>query len=109
MVTGINDSGKIVGRYFAAGSVHGKPLSRGSYTSLDVPGAFGTLVGANGINDSGQIIGSYDVGGLRHGFLLSGGSYTMFDVPGEPITSVHGINNFGQIVGTYFDAGGIEH
>ena len=90
---GINNSGQIVGGYFAGGRNHGFLLSGGVYTTLDVPGSAGTT--ALGINDSGQIVGFYD----SHGFLLSGGQYTMLDVPDSVGTQAFGINNSGQIVG----------
>lgn len=116
--TGINDSGQIVGDYTALDPtrdpgnpnptfLHGFLLSGGSYTTLDVAGAFETH--ALAINNSGQIVGYSIAGGLFHGFLLSGGSYTTIDVPGATFTRAFGINDSGQIVGDYHDADGRSH
>ena len=50
------------------GALHGFLLNNGSFTSLDVPGAAGTV--AFGINDHGQIVGGYTDASLQiHGFL----------------------------------------
>jgi uncharacterized membrane protein len=58
-----------VGEYRDAAGIHGFLLDKGSYTTLDVPGAIWT--GASGINDSGQIVGSYEDAGGTHGFLAT--------------------------------------
>jgi hypothetical protein len=68
---------------------------QGSFTPIDVPGAFDTE--ASGINDAGQIVGRYN--NLTQNFLLAGGSFTPIDVPGATFTLAYGINNAGQIVG----------
>src|SRR5713101_7162818 len=52
---GINDSGQIVGFYFAGARRHGFLLDQGSYTTFDPAGSIWTE--AYGINDSGQIVG----------------------------------------------------
>ena len=46
-----------MGRYDAAEGSHGFLLSHGQFTTVDFPGALGTL--ANGINASGDIVGRY--------------------------------------------------
>ena len=52
----------------AALGVHGFLLSVGVYTSIDPPGAMGSL--ALGINDGGDIVGTYrDTSGQFHGYL----------------------------------------
>jgi probable HAF family extracellular repeat protein len=75
---------------------------RGTYTPIDVPGAFATV--AWGINDHGQIVGYYDTNSARRGFLYSDGIYTALpetsfgsNPPAE--TQAFGINDHGQIVG----------
>ncbi len=74
-----------------------------TFTTIDVPGAFGTEV--YGINDLGQIVGAYrDSNNVNHGFLLSGGSVTTYDPPGsQGGAGGIGINNSGQISGSYGD------
>jgi uncharacterized membrane protein len=53
----INAPGDIVGNYATAdGRGHGFLLSKGTFTTIDVPGA-GLLSEANGINDAGVIVG----------------------------------------------------
>jgi probable HAF family extracellular repeat protein len=105
--TGINDTGQIVGTFFAG--THGYLLSGGTFTTIDVPGAFATF--ANGINGLGQIVGfSHTIGpppGTR-GYLLSGGTFTTIDVPGASCTVASGINGTGQIVGAFQDATGFH-
>jgi hypothetical protein len=45
-------------------------LSGGSYSGIDVPGSYYTLV--YGINDLGQIVGEYaDFNGNAHGFVAT--------------------------------------
>ena len=103
-VTGINNSGDIVGYYSNAtdvgGRVHGFLLAGGTFTTINVPGALSTV--AHGINDSGDIVGEYmDAGGNNNGFLLAGGTFTTINVPDAKPTRVYGINKFGDIVGDY--------
>lgn len=63
--SGINAVGDVVGGFTdAVGGQHGFLLSRGRFTSIDVPGSLvgvaGTLpTSANGINPSGDIVGSF--------------------------------------------------
>jgi len=57
--------------YYWGGAFHGHGflLDQGSYTTLDVPGAFWSS--AEGINDAGQIVGVYFDAGGTHGFLAT--------------------------------------
>jgi hypothetical protein len=53
----------------AGGITHGFLLDkRGSFTTIDVPGASSTQ--PLGINPRGDISGMYSAGGITHGFLL---------------------------------------
>lgn len=78
-----------------------------TFTTIDVPGASGTL--AAGINAGGQIVGIYyDSGGNPHGFLLKRSNFVTVDVPGSLVgvpgklpTEANGINPAGDIVGDY--------
>src|SRR5438309_1251631 len=76
VASGINDAGQIVGFFTdGTGGVHGFLDTGGSFTQIDVPGAFGTA--ALGINDTGQIVGRFSVRFEgTHGFLDTGGSFT---------------------------------
>lgn len=62
---GINPAGDIVGGYTdAAGHQHGYILSRGEFTTLDVPGELAGVSGSlptllRGISPSGEIVGTY--------------------------------------------------
>src|SRR6266568_3755530 len=107
-LTGINNSGQIVGDFFDSNSFErGFLYGGGSYTTLVDPSApFGTI--ASGINGTGQIVGYYsDFSGL-HGFLYAAGNYTTLDGPVTtstvsypPLTEALGINDIGQVVGYY--------
>jgi probable HAF family extracellular repeat protein len=103
---GINGTGQIVGSYYSASdTVHGFLKDGSTYTTLDVPGATGTV--ASGINDAGQIVGGYTDASLgTHGFLKEGSTYTTLDGPGATYTAARGINDAGQIVGNYYSASG---
>src|SRR5262249_11541444 len=86
---------------------HGFLLSRGTFTTIDVPFATqGTE--AFGINNAGQIVGFYADASGTHGFLLSGGAYFTLDDPLGANTQAFGINDAGQIVGRYRDASGFR-
>jgi uncharacterized membrane protein len=59
VTTGINDSGRIVGRFRdAAGIGHGILIDGTTITTIDVPDAVETTE-ANGINTAGQIVGVF--------------------------------------------------
>ena len=63
----INAHGDIVGNYVTAdGKTHGFLLSKGIFTTIDVPGA-GLLSEANGINDAGVIVGIWGLVTEEHG------------------------------------------
>jgi len=74
---GLNNNGDIASDFCSSssncevasfGSLHGFVLRAGTFTSLDVPGAAGTV--AFGINERGVVVGGYTDGHLRvHGFL----------------------------------------
>jgi probable HAF family extracellular repeat protein len=109
-LTGINDSGQMIGFYVAAGIRYDFLLSDGTYTTLYGPNGTGAF--ANGINNAGQIVGYYfGADGLVHGFLRdSDGTYTTLDFPGFDSldTEAYGINDSGQIVGQYYGGGRIH-
>ena len=87
----------------ANGRYHGFLWAKGRFTTLDVPGALGSI--ALGINDRDQIVGaSFDdlsgQPGTVHAFLLDRGRYRGFDAPGKLIPFPLDINDRGQIAGT---------
>jgi probable HAF family extracellular repeat protein len=86
---------------------HGFLLSRGIFSTIDVPEA--TFTEAFKINSRGDIVGTYDsADARRHGFLFSRGSFTTIDVPGATLTAAFGINPRGDIVGRYI-SDGVSH
>ena len=97
--TGINPQGDIVGFYQDDSGIHAFLLRRGSYTSIDVPGAGLTI--ANDINARGDIVGRYNDADGRHGFVLRKGKVETIDFPDAVITEARGINPEGDIVGHY--------
>lgn len=103
-VTGISNSGTIVGWYVDSSQVHGFVLNQGHYSTLDVPGAIDTR--PEEISDSGTIVGEYwDSGGVLHGFQYQNQSFTTIDHPGSTATGAGGVNSSGLIVGWYEDGG----
>src|SRR5437667_7208089 len=105
---GINPAGDIVGVYTdAVGMQHGFLLSRGQFTTIDVPGTLAGVAGtlptvARGISPSGEIVGQYTApvssapwGSPAYcpatgspacikGFLYSHGRFTTVLVPDHP-------------------------
>jgi probable HAF family extracellular repeat protein len=77
----INDNGLIVGSYADASGVgHGFVYDHGTFTTLDFPGAIGTVL--TGVNNSGAIVGGYtDALGVNHGFLYRKGTFKTIDPP----------------------------
>jgi hypothetical protein len=130
---GINDSGDITGLYFTAdGKGHGFLLTRGVYTSIDIPGAIRTnAIGvaelrplddsdaeassdgrprSRGTHHRLAVVGRYDTpDGVAHGYRLSDGVLTTIDFPGTTFTVAAGINSSGHIVGRYFGADRLFH
>jgi hypothetical protein len=127
---GITDSGDVVGLYFTADTkVHGFLLTRGVYTSIDVPGA--TRTNALGVTElQGRsaeeevpgaaralaVVGRYDTPDrVVHGYLLRDGTFTTIDYPypagyvGPRFTVATGINPRGDIVGRYQSSDGLFH
>jgi hypothetical protein len=61
-------------------------LSRGKFTTIDVPGA-DVETAPYGINNRGQIVGGYDTAGVVHGFLIDRGRYKTIDFQGAARTT----------------------
>jgi len=69
VISGINQSGEIVGRYTDALGTHGFVNEYGVTYKYDYPGAAATQI--LGVNDEGQFYGSYTAGGVTSGFVAS--------------------------------------
>jgi hypothetical protein len=105
--TGINDRGSISGFYIdSAGKNHGFLLAKGTFFTLDFPGA--TLTQAFGLNNEDDVVGIYmDAAGLTHGFIFDDGFFQSVDDPeGIGTTTINGINDRGQLVGFFVDGAG---
>jgi uncharacterized membrane protein len=100
----IDDKGNIVGWYQdPSTTVHGFLLSGFAYTTLDVPGAFGTA--ATGINNHGSIVVTWtDSSGAVESSLYDGKTYKTINVPGAADSQANGINSAGDVVYTWFDS-----
>jgi hypothetical protein len=81
------------------------PAAGQTYTSIDYPGAVGTI--ATGVNFKGTIVGDFCTACKPHekvrGYILSQGMFTEIDFPGAAFTRPLGINDDGDIVGFYRD------
>lgn len=99
-ITGINDSGQIVGLYGASSENLGFVDNGGTFTTIDVPGS--TFINPTGINDAGEIVGSYGVVGGGAVFVYNGGVLTSINLPGAQVGAVPtGIDDAGDIIGFY--------
>ena len=99
-VTGINNSGQIVGYFYDSSGSHGFVENNGVFSMITVPGAPATPIFATGINDAGQIVGSFGYYPPQEfGFLDDHGVFTVIDSHRDE-TVPRGINNSGQIVGS---------
>ena len=130
---GISDGGDIVGSYVVivdasmkppTVAVHGYVLSKGVFTTVDVPFAGATGSQAFGINEQGEIAGAFTTTPvtlatllkedpvLAHGYLRSadGSTFTQIDFPNAVSTVCRGgINDHGNIVGLFLDSSAAEH
>ncbi len=95
-VTGINNSGQIIG-YFAdsARVEHAYVETGGTFTLIEPPGTNNTIR-PSGISNDGRIVGSFDDN--NHGFLYDAGIFTTLDVPGTRDGFPQGINTAGGIL-----------
>jgi probable HAF family extracellular repeat protein len=90
------------------GHAHGFVTDGDTFTTIDVPGAAGTV--AYGINARGQIVGRFfDATERGRGFVTDGDTFTPIDGPGALDTGAHGINDRGQIIGQFIGATGYGH
>lgn len=98
MVTGVNNSGQVVG--FSADSMgyqHAFLYSSGSRTDLGALG--GTESYALSLNDSGHVAGTISGTGTMSAFLYSGGGMSALPTWGGINNYATGINSLGQVVG----------
>lgn len=72
-----------------------------TYSTIDFPGAVGTI--ATGINRAGTIVGDFSLtpGGQIQGWMLSAGTFTPIEFPHASFTRPEAINDAGSIVGLY--------
>lgn len=131
---GISDDGDIVGLYVTPDNrTHGFLLTRGVYSTIDIPGALRTnalgitilrrtghdlddeertahALGSHDVRRGLAVVGRYDTPDLiAHGYLLRNGVLTTIDVPGTTFTVATGINPSGHIVGRYLGSDGFFH
>ena len=99
--------GRLSGYQSVTTGLHGFLLDKGTFETVDVPGAYFT--NPWGINSAGQIVGLYNDGTFGHGFLLDKGTFTTIDVPGARYTQLLGISPHGQIFGDYIDSSSVNN
>ena len=103
----------IVGGYVDAGGTnHGFVLKEGEYTTVDFPGAAGTvLTGRNALGEmSGFSCDAAACNTTTHSFVLSTkGVFTGFDPPEAVASSASTVSLTGEVVGSYTDSAGNVH
>jgi uncharacterized membrane protein len=105
VISGINNSGAMVGYYIAHdGTEHGLLLQGKNVTNIDHPlGVNGTY--CNNLNSEGTIVGYYyDSSNSVHGFEYQAGNFADVGPPGSPSIAA-GIDDEGECVGGYTSSG----
>ncbi len=101
-VSGINNSGTVVGNYLKGTLSKGFQLKNGKYTSIAHSGASTTVPEA--ISDDGTVVGSY-TDSQTHGFIWKAGKFTVVDHPKSVYgTELRDVNTAGIMVGNYMSA-----
>ncbi|MGO9063378.1 MAG: hypothetical protein ACLQIH_01410 [Myxococcaceae bacterium] len=109
----INVEGVIVGGYLdSGGTSRGFVLKGGEYTTVNFPGAAGTIL--TGISPLGEMSGeSCDAplcNTITHSFVASReGAFRSFDPPGAISSSASTVSITGEVVGAYTDGAGNTH
>ena len=110
----ITPQGVIVGGYLdSSGVSHGFILDNGQYTTVDFPGAAGTVL--TGRNPAGEMSGfSCAVASCAsapfHSFTVSKRrAFTSFDPPGAVSSTASTVTPSGAVVGAYTDSKGVTH
>ena len=96
-LSGINDSGQIVGGSVYGGFVY--DVQTQVFTKVAFPGTH-EPTNPTSINNAGTIAGYYLYHGSQFGFELIGATYTKIQVLGITTTSVNGVSGQGALVGT---------
>ena len=108
----------MVGSYLDASSVsHGFILDGSTYTTVDFPGAAGSVL--TSLNPSGEMsgfscsdpaCGATGNSSTNHSFTVSKkGVFTSFDPPGATSSTASTVIPSGAVVGFYTDSGGVGH
>ena len=102
-VTGINDTGEVIGVFQANGAdqPHGFLLANGRIVKLDALSGRKSTV-PNSLNNRGEIVGTMTGKGvLRDGFIYRNGKFETLLGPAGQATTPRGINDFDVIVGNF--------
>jgi uncharacterized membrane protein len=102
-----NSTHEIAGDFTDSNGVtHGFVLSKGAFTTVDVPGAAFTQI--NGINAPGRFAGTYsnsgDLENDAQGYFSSKGVFVTINPSQSSRTQVGFLNAQGEVVGTFRDA-----
>jgi hypothetical protein len=106
----INNQGQVVGSVLSNPVSGGFIFSRGTYQSVDIPGAAAATI-VFGLNAKGVAVvqQNLDAFGDSASFTFAGGKFTPLSFPGATFTAAIAINNAGDIVGGYTDSSGNNH
>jgi hypothetical protein len=103
----INNSDEIAGFYTdTSGNINGFLDNRGTFTTVDAPGATETEL--LGLNDNGIADGFAVIDNVQHGILYDSLTkmFTILDPVGSTSTTLNGINDAGDVVGFFVDSNG---
>jgi probable HAF family extracellular repeat protein len=100
-ITGINDTGEIVGYYADGTGTHGFLYDNGAFSTLD-SGLAGFSTSPQAISNTGNIVGTLSAPSPE-GFLFGDDVYTSLIMPSASWLAPESINGTGEIAGSYGD------
>lgn len=106
-LTGINNSGVMIGTYCMAGYCGAFLDNDGVFATITNPGA--VITGGATISDSGSTVTFCTVNGVSNLCLLVGGNLTLVNFPGSMGTEPGAGNSYNDVVGAFKDQKLVTH